>query len=159
MVRPLITLCALLGYLAGQMAALPHGHADGNPPGHSSAPHVHLSWLTGKSPAHDHEHDHGYHHGHRHRSADKAKPHMPSVSCSYDHDADAFYFAGGSIGTARRDGSKLQWQEAHPAHSFLMCGSDATFDGTGHGFSVPPHPPDGGPIGCALYLQLRTLRI
>jgi len=160
LVRHLITLCALLGYLAGQMAAFPHTHVEDNTSGdhHSSVPHVHLSWLAGTPHTHDHNHRHGHHlNGHHHKSAHEAMRPTASISCNQDHDADALYFVAGTTGMMARVGSGLLLK-APPAHLLFIC-AGAPIDGRGRGFGAPPHPPDCGHLGCPLYLELRTLRI
>ena len=162
MTRRLASLGALLGYVAGQMAALPHAHPNGNAHGawQSAMPHVHSSLPSAAAHEHEDGHRHGHHHhGHHHESAHAKIAATDSISSSNDHDADAFYFAASSTHLELRDGSELWWLTAHAAHSFSQIVGTSPSEENGAGFDAPQHPPDGGYFGCALFLKLRTLRI
>jgi hypothetical protein len=148
MFRRLPTLLAALGYLAGQLAAVPHAHGrEAAHEHHSDHPHVHLSGT----------HAHGEH-DHHHDDADD-RDHGAANDCQRGHDADAVY---------------LQPVVADAANS--GSGQGDLLKPLSPGTWLPPAittPPIAGVLSfgwfernpdltggrCALFLALQTLRI
>jgi hypothetical protein len=93
MLRRSAAMLVILGYLAGQLAAVPHAHADDpRQEHHSTHPHIHVAAVGGSS----HTHEHGHEHGHVHRHAASAADRDGSCQTSHfsgfaDHEADAIY--------------------------------------------------------------------
>jgi len=148
MFRSLVTIAVLLGFVAGQLAAVPHAHAFASlaeQRQHEARSHVHLG----------HRHTHG--HGHHHDGHDDA-PVVPDRGNS--HDTDAIYLppshlpATGSVAVGKA-GQDHRFQSGHWVSTLISRAfQDKPIVGT-----VPWHPPDTGASSCALYLKLRTLRI
>ncbi len=160
--RRFLTAVLIMGYLACQMATVPHAHAH-QTADHDFRAHVHWDWFAGRSDGdatatpessahHGHVHR-GDHHGHSHEQPSTPTPAEHNGS---DHDATCVYVP-------------------HNAHvsaaamaSFPPCGKLATAIAACDYFaSVDPRPslsfhvpPEDSLIGgCALILRLRTLRI
>jgi len=163
MFRRLLAIFVVIGFSTSQWAALPHAHgpmsqaAEHN---HAATPHLHLSWLH--EDAHAHRHSHGGHY-HIHRDHRHSEPGQIPVSLLMngdDHDADAVYLPTGAPSVASADRAsaisfKLQLTQALP---ILFAISDlATADSGQDKFQR--YSPDARAPNCALYLQLRTLRI
>lgn len=157
-------LCAilLLGYVASQMAALPHAHAS-QPPGHSSRPHLHSGWFMGlahEARVHHHRHSHDAgEHGHQHSPSrhDFELPSNVAFAAEPGHDEDAVYVADAvQLGKVRAH-TNLTTQLEKSATTVIAPVVTPT---EGQLFlwlpeTAFPHRPGG----CALYLTLRTLRI
>src|SRR5882724_3954977 len=80
MFRSLVSIAVLLGFVAGQLAALPHAHAFASlaeQRQHDARPHVHVGH------SHGHEHDH-------HHDSPSGEQEVPNDR-SDGHDADALY--------------------------------------------------------------------
>jgi hypothetical protein len=86
MFRKGLSLIVMLGFVLGQMAALPHAHAaSSTPANHDSRPHIHVPCFA----ANGHSHDEGHHH-----HADGSHHHSPVCDHEkqgHDHDSDAVY--------------------------------------------------------------------
>ena len=161
MFRRFLTIFVIVGFLAGQWAAVPHAHAGASQaPGHvhSAAPHLHLSWFF--ADGHPHEHSHS---GHDHGDCDHHEP-IPVPTNSWgdgeNHDADAFYLPTGTPLAGSSDRGRVaswEWQatQALPA-VFAISDSRAADRGQ---VNFRRYPPETRARQCALYLELRTLRI
>ena len=157
MFRRCISTLVLIGFVAGQVAALPHTHAGLSPEEqlqHDSRPHLHFgnsehshnSSHDGQSPRHSHE-----------KAVGVESPGFTVGGPCSDHDDDAIYFPGcGS--------SLLVAQDQRTATTFDPSPSTASGSGAvclpmePRCDSIPLHPPNGS-LGGKLYLTLRTLRI
>lgn len=152
MFRRGVALAVMLGYVAGQLAAVPHAHAEGHHlDHHSSQPHVHLSWFGSAHDDHDDDPAVDYYQEHSLTHA------LGSVR--HDHDDDAIYLSPVVVtGLTGSESllSTLTWQSANGwlGHS---TASEPVFE-------VPlmalhERPPRLTGEHCALFLKLRSLRI
>ena len=154
MLRRTATALLMMVYVAGQLAMVPHLHAQnmaGSTPDHGERPHVHLGHGH-----HDHDHHHGAaHHGHSHNSQVVSTD--QTTIASGNHDQDALYFPD-EVGpsTAAKIGNSADFVDAvlllsidalattpQPLQS-LAAGNDS------NEYRPTPRP---------LYLTLRALRI
>lgn len=149
MFRRIVSILVLLGFIAGQSAVMPHAHGGLEPVGHDATPHIHLSLH------HSHSHCHGSH-KHSHHS------HQPSPAgqlCKavVDHDADAIYLPTVTPfverGSDELSGLQIQFALLLTSVAIDLSAADAQQASFGH------HPQDICAPNCALYLQLRALRI
>lgn len=152
-------MLVMVGYLAGQLAAVPHTHADDPRHEHHSAqPHIHVATASSAS----HEHEHGLKHGHIHHHAAPAADrdcscHTDNISRVTDHEADAIYLplSVSTTVTSGVDQSKLLTSPA------LLHFVDAAAFGdsfTAYHAAVLRLPGERTP-GCNFCLTLRALRI
>ena len=161
MFRRFVAIFALVGYISGQSAAVPHAHAGAtNAPRHNAAPHIHLSRLSAPTTAHDHSHS-KHDHGHGHHTHQKPGPiPVKTVDGGDNHDADAFYLPAvpGFVDISDRASDELiKWQFAHestPAAAASLISAADLWQFCG----LQP-PPESSAPHCALFLKLRTLRI
>jgi len=148
MVRRALSLLIALGYVAGQLAAAPHVHADDVcHEHHATRPHVHLGGFANGHHQCEHRHD-------------TAHQHQPAASGGeHDHDEDAVYLQPVVARTPNVDlcrGDLVKGPPRAPwllpalatprvsgALSFAWCES-RTYSTGGH---------------CALFQTLQTLRI
>lgn len=87
MFRQRVSIIVMLGFVTGQLVAMPHVHPGASEPfDHDARPHIHIGWLA--HVAHCHDGEHARHHG----------DHSHSDSCTYGtesgrdgHDSDAVY--------------------------------------------------------------------
>jgi hypothetical protein len=93
MLRRIASMLVMVGYLAGQLATVPHAHADDPRHEHHLAqPHIHLAADSGSSHAHEHGHEHGHVHRHATAAANRdGSAQVSHVSGVADHEADAIY--------------------------------------------------------------------
>src|SRR5262245_28768494 len=148
MFRSLVTIAVLMGFVAGQLAAMPHAHSFASlteQRQHDARPHVHFG--------HSHTHGHGHHH-----DAHDDEPAVPDRGSSHDTDAiflpPTYLPATGSVAVAKA-GQDHRAQIGHWVVTLLACAfQDRPIVG-----SVPWHPPDAGAASCALFLKLRNIRI
>jgi hypothetical protein len=152
-----ITILVLLGYLAGQMAAMPHAHATAHAD-HPWQPHVHLS-VDDAAHVH-HSHDGRHHHDDGRHDDDIDPPNANgALVAAEDHDADAVYVSAVVQATSRSGvdsgiHAKCLSPQATPADvciAALEWVSKALALSDCASGIIEPH--------CALYLSLRTLRI
>lgn len=104
MFRHLICLVTAAGFIASDMAIIPHAHGSGSQDNQrgQATPHFHCAWSEHDDHAHDHNHG-GHRHshaGHKHER-NLNPPHVESTSQSRadglwgdDHDANAIYLPG-----------------------------------------------------------------
>jgi hypothetical protein len=154
MFRRGVSLLVALGYMAGQLAAVPHAHAEDIDHAHHSAkPHIHFSGIGDDHPHHHHNHQH-HHHGQVVSDTDQR---AAGLGC--DHDGDAVYLQSVVAGGPSVD----------PSHIDLL---PSQLPGSGAPGKVAALPIacvlsfawrqsrselTGG--HCALFLTLQTLRI
>jgi len=162
MIRRGISTIVLLGYLAGQLAFVPHAHAGapGND-GHCWQTHVHVSASDAQ---HRHGHDHCHYGDHcgkggHHHADDSGLDGNGMLKAGIEHDADAVYVS--TVAQARSRTGKTSGVEAEYSSPQAYAASntlglafrqDASFIGN-------HRVPDTTVPHCALYLSLRTLRI
>jgi hypothetical protein len=162
MLRRCLSLMVLVGFLASQLAAMPHAHAAvsaDEQAEHDATPHFHLG-----SAGH-HHHDHGDSHSHKgqHSHQGHSKPakvpadgqiailDMPGI----DHDATAI-----SVTTAYASSASGDERVATDRHD--SCDVEAwafRSDAPPMVRPIPWHPPDEAWDGSGIYLTLRNLRI
>lgn len=152
-------MLVMVGYLAGQLAAVPHAHADDPRHDHHIAqPHIHVA--TASTPSHEHEH--GHRHGHIHHHAAPAADRDCScnadhISSATDHEADAIYLPA-CISTTVTNGVDQGKLLASPS---LLHFVDAAAFGdafTANHVALLRLPRELAP-GCNFCLTLRALRI
>jgi len=160
MLRRSQSIVLTVGYLASQLAAVPHAHGqsgDSQPSDHSARPHFHVSWFG----RHDHSHDdHSQDDGHtHHHERDGTHPQPPSSESNAghdDHDSDAVYLPNDTgvslpskcVGSpdSLQVVSTLVIAAVNMPAAVSECLTDA-------------RPPDKCSPDCPLYLALRALRI
>jgi len=143
MLRRCISLLLVIGFIAGQLAPVPHAHGAGDAAVHDARPHVHLAWFC-----HDHEHEQ---HDHGHQTA---PPRSLYPGC--DHDSDAVYFDSNPIPN-RIAGPDLAKVTSEPIAPLYLAVSTCT--PTDRPSAMWAHTPSLRAPDCALYLTLRALRI
>ena len=90
MFRQSVSIIVMLGFVTGQLVAMPHVHPGASEPlDHDARPHIHIGWLAQVAHCHDGEHAHHHHNDCSH-----------SVACTCEtesgrdgHDRDAVYLA------------------------------------------------------------------
>jgi hypothetical protein len=160
MKRRIVTAVALIAYLAGQWAALPHAHAgerNSDHSGHNSRPHVHFSWFGHDGHSHAHEHDGADHHRSRHSRRSAEPVCDASLEKPADHESDAIYLPDevGAAATAAKNATTVDLLVISPfmSSAISMGPADGIADTTAWRIA------DESSIGCPLYLALRALRI
>jgi hypothetical protein len=155
MIRRALSFCALLGFVAAQLAATPHTHVHDIRRHHGTQPHFHLSWLDHGTDEHDHVH--GEQLPRQAGAHDALAGKLQRLAA--DHDADAVYLSISSrVGqTASADSNEVR---ALLDHSASVCISDGAMGSqialALAAFNCPPHLTGRH---CALFLTLRALRI
>jgi hypothetical protein len=146
MIRRVMAFLAVLGYVAGQLAAAPHAH--GSVSGrHDARPHIHLS-LFGRN-----------HHHHRHDCCDARSDLTGARTGQGDHDDDAVYLQVVVSGAPQASFNQVKlW-----GWSTLVSWLPPATASASHAFalfseSCEPCPNSTGEH-CALFLTLQTLRI
>lgn len=160
MFRRCISTFVIVGLFASQWAAIPHAHGGmEHGSGHSSTPHLHLSWFRADRVAHEHSHG-GHDHGHsHHKHPDTSPAPSDSLADGSDHDADALYLSAGtpSSGSSDRGSSSFKSQVTQTlATVFAISAGNAAYSAQ---VNFRQHPPEARARDCALFLELRTLRI
>jgi hypothetical protein len=161
MFRRCVSTLVLIGFVAGQLAAVPHAHGGCSPEEqreHDARPHVHVGFC-----GHSHDHDDS-HSGHAHnRATDEVSPASGQQlfdgggARNAEHDADAIYLPCGAYPVAVKD--QRTASSADLIHS-TVSGSDAIgLLPEPRYVAVPIHPPDGYSPCVKLFLILRNLRI
>jgi hypothetical protein len=169
MLRRYVSLVVIVGFLAGQLAVMPHAHGTGSASDqqkHAATPHFHGKWFG--HAGHDHGHSHrGYTHSHHRQrnegrttpSIDDSRAQLLGVGLSgADHDADAVFLpaqAGPVLRTSHLDQAASAWQLAALAVLPAWLGDCQTR----LGIRTPWHPPDEVLDASGSYLILRNLRI
>jgi hypothetical protein len=146
MIRRVMSLLAVLGYAAGQLAAAPHAHGSFSEH-HDARPHVHLSIFGGS------------HHHHDHDRSDAREDLTGARNSQSDHDDDAVYLQVVVSGAPQASQSQVELLE----WSMLVAWLPAAMASAPPGFalSVACYEPCPNSTGdhCALYLTLQSLRI
>jgi hypothetical protein len=162
MFRRILTALLIVGYVASQMAALPHAHAA-EPAGHGGRAHVHGDWLTrlagNNTPSHSHHHAKGagHHHGHSRSQGNSTPAPEPAAPFEPAHDDDCVYLPELATGL----------NQVRPADELCQLGDSIAYideaAASAESFRLGVarrHLPPYKLVGhCALYLTLRILRI
>lgn len=156
MFRRIVAIFVIVGFIASQWLALPHAHgatAHASEHSHSTAPHIHLSWFC-----EGHPHEHGHPHGncdHEHDESGTAP--ASSFVDGLDHDADAFYL---SSETSHPGSNNRDSHSSLDVTKVLLAVATISDNAAELGLvTYRQYPPEFRAPNCALYLQLRTLRI
>jgi hypothetical protein len=162
MLRTGISLLAIAGLLASQLASVPHAHAGMTSAGrqrHDALPHFHLRWSGHHAAGQNHAgHPHGAHrHGHDHRPARAGDSQPAPGPAGAEHDDWAVYCPAGAITAVPGEPPAMPRSlqggpEVGPGETVAALESN-------EGGGVRGRPPDGGRAGAHLYLTLRNLRI
>lgn len=168
MLHRCISLLVILGLFAGQLAAVPHAHAELSTEDrqeHDATPHIHCHW-----PGHDH-HGH-YDHGHGHSNGDQPRHHFGGVGpadrpadrspqdgvSEFDHGASMICvpvtMTAVAAGRQVAQASTAQWWTAHAVLANIGPNLGKRGDSNGSW-----RPPDFLRDGSGIYLTLRQLRI
>jgi hypothetical protein len=149
-----VLLLILVGFLASQLASIPHVHGAAEPRGHHATPHFH--W---KKVGHSHHHGHshaGNSHQHRHAAHCQEVPADTGLINHSEHEADAIYVPGlGTVTPNKRELSTVTYHFAVieiTSHWFVNLPTNFEADARWH-------PPDKAWDVSNLYLTLRKLRI
>lgn len=162
MFRRCITTLVLLGFVACQLATVPHAHGDCSAEQqreHDARPHIHVGSCG-------HSHDHNSSHGeHSHRPLIDSQPpahdELPRNDCgaSYaEHDVDAIYLPCGATYPAVTKDQRTTGS-ANAVHSTEINCSANCFQVPQPSLSALHRPPNDGLAGAKLFLTLRNLRI
>jgi hypothetical protein len=162
MLRRGFSIVLILGYLAGQLAAVPHAHGQGGenqPCDHNARPHIHIhvSWFSHFGHFHD-DHSHDDEHTHHHEcGGSHSHPAFSDSNAGHDdHDNDAVYLAsdtGVSLLSKRAESPDcLQFVSAQ------VIAATPTPAAIAEPWAIAYSPGEFSPR-CPLYLALRTLRI
>jgi hypothetical protein len=159
MLRRTAAMLVMLGYLAGQLATVPHAHADDPRHKHHSAqPHIHLAADSGSSHAHEHGHEHGHVHRHAAPAADRDGSCQTSHFSGFaDHEADAIYLPL-SVSTVVTSGANSSKLLASPARLHFADAAPVSDAVTAYQAAMLRLPGERA-TGCDFCLTLRALRI
>jgi len=142
----------MFGFVASQLAAIPHAHAGLSPAEqleHSHHPHVHVGGCS-----HPHEHNCTPLHSHDHERVPQPAPARTPLPC---HDAAAIYLPTGS------EWASLPLQEQvkkdRAAGPVTTADDVASLCNEFESRFCSLHPPDSPPGGSKIFLKLRSLRI
>ena len=140
----------LVGYLAGQLAAVPHTHEHEHDSEHGGRAHAHIGWLvpTGNLAANDHTNDHR--HGDSHNSP------LPAESGESEHDSDLMYLPDAEVANIGKAASLDAPFDGAISPAICSCDCPKVAIRKADLRSVPPAEAFAG---CDLFLKLRTLRI
>ncbi len=158
-----ISIFVIVGFVASQLAAVPHLHSwssFADQQQHDATPHLHLDWLGFSDHSHEHSHG-GQTHSHCHIKHSHAAPvedHNDSacVSDSGDHDASAV-----AVSVPEGMPSSGSYQLPGKATSQLLAAA-IPLDGSIELNGLRPirwHPPDLAWSDAHLYIFLRNLRL
>jgi len=164
MLRRGFSIVLIFGYLAGQLAAVPHAHAhahgqggENQPRDHNARPHIHVSWFSHFDHSHD-DHSHDDEHTHHHECGGSHS--HPAVSDSNaghdDHDNDAVYLPS-DTGVSLASNS-VALPDSHQVISMLAIAAIPSSLAISESWAVANSPDKCSP-GRPLYLALRALRI
>jgi hypothetical protein len=154
MLRRCISTLVLIGFVAGQLVAVPHAHAGLSPEAqrkHDAQPHVHVGH------SHGHSHSHG---GHSHDHAGDRPSPTKSVPPpkGTEHDANAVYLPGGASATVT-----VRQQRTSESVRSLLAANDGLNGASPHlpqpAAAAPIRPPDVRAASSKVFLSLRNLRI
>jgi hypothetical protein len=161
MFRRILSTLLIVGYVASQVAALPHEHAS-QPAGHGARPHVHGDWLAGlvsDVPSDRHHRNGGHHHAHSHSHPHTKTTPTPAPAAPLEpaHDHDCVYLPQPTTGLneARPADDSGQFGDCIASLDEVAASADSLILDSARR-CLSPHWLKGH---CALYLTLRTLRI
>jgi hypothetical protein len=164
MFRRCVVIFVLVGFVASQLAAIPHAHGGHSPAEqseHDARPHFHFGKCS-----HDHGHDHAHGHGHCHHSHPREEtddesqdqPLSDQAGGSLEHDANAVYLIAGSSNTVV---VKVQYGAAITDCIALAIAAPSALASPSASGDDPAlfRPPDEDSGGPKIFLTLRNLRI
>ena len=168
MFRRCVSLLVIAGFLASQLAAIPHAHGNASAEEqreHDAKPHCHFGHTH-----HDHGHSHsGHNHPHELPGQDQEEGSRPLSGgtdtelletglLATDHDANAIFLPGRAwtaSTTSQKDHAQSVWQISALTANPVNLGNVPSF-----AKSAPRwHPPDEVLDASGSYLILRNLRI
>jgi len=144
----------MLGYLAGQLAVVPHAHgrcSENQPSDHNTRPHIHVAWFEHVG----HSHDDGRIHHHECDGSHSQSASSDSNAGHDGHDSDAVYLPN-DIGVSLPSQSVTSLDSLQAVSMLALAVptptaiSERLADANFAGECSP---------GCPLYLALRALRI
>lgn len=167
MFRRCVSLLVIAGFIASQLAAIPHAHGAASAEQqreHDATPHFHWGWLGHADDDHGHSNSgHGHSHPGQEISGGSEPPSDGSEGqplgtglSSSDHDADAFFIPKQAASASSAKNQLVSaWQFAALAPPPDWIGDLQASEQ----LSVRWHPPDEVLDGSDRYLTLRNLRI
>ena len=146
----------MFGYLASQLATVPHVHGQSGKPqpsDHSARPHVHVAWFGHGNHSHDdHSRDDGHTHHHE-WDGSRSQPFSSDPNAGHgDHDSDAVYFPNDT--GASYPGKSVASLNSFDFLSTLALAAVPTST-TILNRAADAFLPDKCSSGCALFLALR----
>lgn len=171
MFRRCVSLLVIAGFLASQLAAVPHAHGGASPEGrreHDAAPHFHWAWLSHAAHHHDHSHSpSGHEHSHsgpqsrdqndsKGSSGEPIGPPQITGLPGAGHDADAIFVSGQTAAASPSKDQASKTTQLIASVRLVAC-----LDGLALNPRLPPcwHPSDEALDASDTYLILRNLRI
>ena len=159
MFRCTLTLVVIAGYLAGQLATVPHVHAAEHS-GHARS-HAHGDWFTRFFKTNHHSHSQAHSHSHEgfgsHHSHDEHEHPAPPSPSDKDHDSSCVYLPDLDVANAP---SKSMDQSAKVSSIAVVIEATNGLSSSMLLSAIQSKaPPDGLLLGCPRFLKLRTLRI
>ena len=172
MFRRCLSLLVIAGFLASQMALVPHAHgivSANEQQKHDATPHIHCGWFGSSDHGHCHAHGDRCHGKHSHSDSgeqavevsqtaagDEANPDLCIEQSHSDHDADAVFLSGLTVATSTK---KVQVDSAWQV--FWQCPLSCSLHQIQASTSPPLHweTPDVVQDASDSYLTLRNLRI
>ena len=161
MFRRCLSLFAIAGFVASQLAAIPHAHAGASLPEqrrHNATPHFHAAHGHGHH-SHHHSDSHSERHpngGAEHSDHSSGQP-LGSCLSGADHDADAIFVAGHNCSLWTITRADLSASALQVADLALRAGCLSDHGRTAWPLRWRPH--DEVLDGSETYLILRNLRI
>lgn len=146
-----LSILLIGAYVACQASALPHAHRDGQVPHKRGERHVHLYETCHCHAAHD-----GHHHDHDPHSCDHSLT-APAGSSS-DHDSDAIYVPDVVLLRSDVSNDGIDYARGFAAEAAVAMSTVDAASELAAGFQKP-NGICASVRHCALYLELRTLRI
>jgi hypothetical protein len=145
----------MLGYLASQMATVPHAHGrcgENQPSDHNARHHVHVSWFEHD----DHSHDGGHSHHHECDEGNSQPPLSESNAEHDGHDSDAVYLPNDTgVSLASNSVVSLGSFQVVSTLAIAAVPTPTVFSES----LAAAYSSDNCSSGCPLYLALRALRI
>ena len=147
MFQRVVSILVLIGFIAGQLAAVPHAHCGYSPAEqreHDARPHVHVG---------SHSHDHSHSHSHASGSKSPDSPDYPPAREEVEHDADAVSLPSGVFTACSREDQRTL------TSSYPIIAADVAAQLPLPAALAPADPPDVRSPGAKVFLKLRNLRI
>ena len=161
MFRRCISALVMAGYIAGQLATLPHAHgAATERHQHDATPHFHVGRPAA---AEHHHHDHGTHHGHHHDHGCTPQPDTSpdrpidsSLTATHPDSGAVYFLSGNGIAVANPSTTSPTSADFAATVAWTVFVPDRVLDERSYPLERPPDDPADD---SSLYLTLRQLRI